>query len=163
MSFCSGWCLCGHMWPCPQVGGGLLNRFHPLSASERTWQCSIPVMQNENCFDSRGILLINWRFGIPPGGLIGNPLKHSAVWDVDVCITWRRCLLLRLRTQFWLSTKIPYVGIYATILYVKPEKYFILLFKFPHRCGNLLLLLFAYFKHTSLNPMVEKCIDLSPV
>lgn len=146
----------------PTVGGGVTasNLFLPVSADERTWQCSIPIMQNENGFNPRGILLIKPLFISSDWD---HAKTHSIVGDFHVFSKGRRCLLLWLRAQFWLPTKIAYVAIYATIFYVKPEKFFILFFKFPHRCGNHRLLLFTDFKHASLNPMVEKCIDLSPV
>ena len=101
---------CGHAHRSGR--GGLLNLLLLVSADEQTWQCSIPVMQNENSFDSRGIRLISPLFTSD-----WDHIKtHSAVWDFHVFIKWRRCLLLWLRTQLWLSTKIPYVGIYASIL-----------------------------------------------
>lgn len=59
----------------------------------------------------------------------------SVVWDSHVFNKRRsRCLRLRLRTPFWLSTKIPYVGTDATIssFYVKSEKVFCFCFlSFP--------------------------------
>ena len=146
----------------PTGRGGLLNLFLTDSADERTRQCSIPVMRNENGFDSRGGLPVNPRASLLVGVTSKRPASRGAFHAFS---KRRRCRMLGLRAQLWRSTKNPYVGIYATIFYVKSEKffYFILFFKFPYRCGNLMLLLFTGFKHTSLNPMVEKCVDISPV
>lgn len=140
VSFYSQWFSCGHVWLCPQWGWGASKPF-PLGFCWCTWQCSIPTVQNGNGLDSRGILLINPLF--TPGW--NRSKTHSVVWVCHVFIKQRRCLL-GLRTHFWLSTKIPYVGIHATIFYVKSEKFFILLYfssSFP-RCGSLILLIYRF-------------------
>lgn len=141
MSFCSWWFSCGHMWLCPRWGWGA-SKPSPLGFCWCTWQCSIPAVQNGNSLDPRGIFLINPLFtsGQNHSG------THSVVWVGHVLIKHRRCLLWP-HAWFWLSTKIPYVGIHTTIFYVKSwEAFFILLYfssSFP-RCGSLILLIYRF-------------------
>lgn len=150
------------VWACvavPTGGVGASESFPPGFC----WWSNLAVLDSHNtkwvCFrfqrysPDKPVFISDW-----------DHIKTQSVeWDFDVFIKWRKCFLLQLRTQFWLSTKIPYIGIYTTIFHVKSEKCFIFFFKFPYRCGNPILLLLTDFKHTSLNPMVEKYIDLSPV
>lgn len=125
----------------PMPGGGGTSKPFPLGFCWFTWQCSIPTVQNGNCLDCRGILLINPLFTSGQN----HSKAHSVVWVCHVLVKHRRCLLW-LRTRFWLSTKIPCLGILATIFYVKSEKFFILLYfssSFP-RCGSLILLIYRF-------------------
>lgn len=127
----------------PTGRGGAPHLFLPVSAGERTWQCSIPVTQNENGFDSRGVLLTKLLFTSSDWDHVKT---HGAVWDFHVFNNRRRRLLLWVRTRFWLSTKIPYLGIYATIFYVKSEKVFFLLFYFSSFPIGVEALYFSYLQ-----------------
>lgn len=129
-----GTCGCAHS------GGWEASKPFPLGFCWCTWQW-IPSVQNGNNLDSRGILLINPLF---TSGW-NHSKMHSTVWVCHVFIKDRRCLLW-LRTWFWLSTKIPYIGIHATIFYVKAEKFFILLYFSSSflRCGSLILFIYRF-------------------
>lgn len=158
MSLCSWWFSCGHMWLCPRWGVRVSEPF-PLGFCWCTWQCSIPAVQKGNGLDARGLLLINPLFvwaGITVNAQrsVGLPRVHQTQKMPPVAT----------RSVLALNQNSLRRDIHHYLLCKGWEVFlFYFIFQVPSLGVEALYFLFTDFKHMSLKPMVEKCIDLSPV